>query len=91
MMMEDNKPPPEVIEAEAKAMPNRVYRQIGAGVGFGLSLASGVLSAAVLAGQPDAVNLRDLVLFDNPILSLAIDVTIGGTCAWAWQQALQHK
>ena len=53
MMMEDNKPPPEVIEAEAKAMPNRVYRQVGAGVGFGLSLASGVLSAAVLAGQPE--------------------------------------
>ena len=79
-------PPPEVIQAEANSTPNRKYRLIGAGTGFGIALGSGVLSAAVLAGQPDAMGLRDLVLFDNPIISLLVDVIIGGACAWAWQQ-----
>ena len=91
LMLENDKAPPEVLEAEAKAMPNRKYRLVGAGTGFGLSLLSGVLSAAVLAGQEDALKLADLVLFDNAIASLAINVVIGSTCAWAFQQELATK
>ena len=87
----ESPPPPEVIEAEANATPNRKYRLLGAGVGLALASSSGVLSAAVLAGQPDAISLRDLVLFDNPILSLLLDVVIGSTCAWAIQQELKTR
>ena len=86
-----SKPPPEVVEAEANATPNRKFRLVGCGVGFGVSLGSGILSFNVLTGNPDAQNLRDLVLFDNPIISLLVDIIIGGTCAWAFQQEIKTR
>ena len=83
--------PPEVIEAEAKAMPNRPVR-LGVATGaIGLSGLSGILSFAVLIKQPDAMQFQDLVLFDNPVLSLVLDVVIGGACAWSIQQELETK
>ena len=88
VFMQDNPPPPEVIEAEAKATPNRKYRLLGAGTGFAISLGSGVLSFAVLTGGAEA---SPIVLFDNPILSLLVDLVIGGSCAWAIQQELKTK
>ena len=91
MMMEDDKPPPEVIEAEAKAMPNRPVR-LGVAVGaIGLSLLTGIIAGGNLANVQEAVNLRDLILFDNPVLTLAIDTVIGGISAWSIQQELETK
>ena len=80
--------PPEVIEAEANATPNRKFRLAGAGVGFGVSLVSAGLSVVALGGQS---GLDDLVLFGNPLISLFVDIVIGGSCAWAWQQEQQTK
>ena len=91
MMMEDDKPPPEVIEAEAKAMPNRPVR-LGVAVGaIGLSTLTGIIAGGNIANVQEAVNLRDLILFDNPVLTLAIDVVIGGISAWSIQQELETK
>ena len=42
-------------------------------------------------GQPDALAFRDLVLFDNPVLSLLVDVVIGTSSAWVFQQELKTK
>ena len=91
MMMEDSKPPPEVIEAEAKAMPNRPVRLGVAAGAIGLSLLTGAISVGNIANVPEAMNLRDLVIFDNPFLTLGIDVVIGGISAWSIQQELETK
>jgi hypothetical protein len=92
MMLEEDQPPPEVIEAEANATPNRKFRLAGTAIGVALSAGSGIASGATLAGQIDANDaLSALVLFDNPTLSLAVDLIIGGTCAWAWQQEQRTK
>ena len=85
-MIEDDPPPPEVVEAEENATPNRKWRLVGAGAGAGISLGSGCLSVAILLGQPDAMYLRDLVLFDSPVISLLINTIVCSTCVWAWNQ-----
>lgn len=91
MMIEDKPAPPEVIEAEANATPNRKYRVGIAAAGFFIAAASAALSASVMAGQPDALKYRDLVLFDNPPLSLIVDVVIAGSTAWAIAQEEKTK
>ena len=48
-----------------------------------MSTISAGLSVASLTGQLDST---DVLLFNNPILTLLVDVVIGGTSAWAWQQ-----
>ena len=79
--------PPEVIEAEAKATPNRKFRLAGAGVGIGVSAISGVTAVASLAGSGNS----DVLLFGNPILTLLADTLVGGSCAWALQQELKTR
>ena len=82
-------PPPEVLEAEANATPNRKWRLAGAGAGFGFSALSGVVSLASLLGITH--DFDAILPFDNAILSLVIDSAIGGSCAWAWQQEQKTK
>lgn len=96
-MSANNPPPPEVIEAERNATPNRKYRLLGAGALIALCSASASLSAAKLSGVGlyngiDVDELADSVLlFNNPYISLLVDVVLGGTCAWAWQQELATR
>ena len=82
-MLEDDPPPPEVVEAEANSTPNRKWRLVGAGAGAGISFGSGCLSLACLLGQPDALYLRDLVLFDSPPISLLINGVVCSTCVFS--------
>jgi len=90
-LQESSAPPPEVIEAEANATPNRKWRLLGVGTGFALSSASGVLDIATISGAVDTSALAPLILFDNPTLSLVINFAVGSTCAWAWQQEQETK
>lgn len=92
MILEEDKAPPEVIEAEANATPNRKLRIAAAAVGALVSFASGGSSGGILVGQVDASGpYSALVLFDNPVISLLIDAVIGGTCVWAIQQEQKTK
>jgi len=85
--LDQTPPPPEVIEAEARATPNRKYRLAGAALLGGLGAASGGLAIGALAGQPSALAIApDVLLFGNPYLSLLTDSVVIGLSAWAWQQ-----
>ena len=89
-LLADEPAPPEVIEAEDRATPNRKYRLAAAGVGVGISTISAGLAIATMTGD-EAFISSDVLLFGNPILTLAVDVIIGGTSGWAWQQEQRIK
>ena len=86
--LSEEPPPQEVIDAEDKATPNRKYRIATAAVGVGVSVVSGGFAVATLSNQGD---FGDVLLFGSPLLTLAADVIIGGTSAWAWQQEERTK
>jgi len=80
--------PPEVIEAEANATPNRKYREWTAGVGVAISALSAVLTIASLSGQMEG---EDMYLFGDPKLTLLTDLIIGGTSVWAYREEQRTK
>jgi hypothetical protein len=80
--------PPEVIDAEAKATPNRIYRLAVAGGAAAISLVSAGATAATMTGALDS---NDVLLFGNPYLTLGADLLVGGTGAWAFQQEMKTK
>jgi len=87
-LLADEPPPPEVIEAEDKATPNRKYRLATAAGAVGISSVAGGLAVASLAGQEIG---QDVLLFGSPFLTLGASTIIGGTGAWAWNEEQKTK
>ena len=85
---DDDPAPPEVIQAEDNATPNRKYRLATAAVGVTVSAATAGAAIATLSGQYD---FGDVMLFGSPVVTLVVDVLVGGTSAWAWQQEQKTK
>lgn len=80
-------PPPEVIEAEANATPNRKYRLAGAATVGALAVTQAGLGVCSLAGVEGLAELGDnVLLFGNPFLTLLVDVGLAGTAGLTWQQ-----
>lgn len=85
---DDDPAPPEVIQAEDNATPNRKYRLATAAVGVTVSAATAGAAIATLSGQYE---FGDVMLFGSPVVTLVVDVLVGGTSAWAWQQEQKTK
>ena len=88
MRSDDDEIPPSVYEAFDNATPNRKYRVATAAVGVSVSAISGGLAIAGLTGQYDN---PDVLLFGNAFVTLAADIIVGGTSAWALQQEERTK
>ena len=84
-------PPPEVIEAEANATPNRKFRLAGAAALGLLSAASALASVTELTGGGGDVTEALLLPFGGAPLTLFVDVVLLGSCAWLVQQELATR
>jgi len=81
--------PPEIIEAEANATPNRKFREWTSGVGVAISALSAALTIASLSGLLEGG--EDVYLFGSPKLTLLTDGIIGWTSVWAYQEEQRTK